>query len=475
MGFRMNKLLLVLMMIFGFAKAQIKSEMSSFLVSERFQLHNGLVHYKVWGLFDVIIQNSREFRMQDSEIEALMNAKFSFFPVDYLLREEEHWITKSYRSIPIFNENNAHLKLDKAILQQFKNLNSSRWYSSGMLDQVIQTQDLQKIKWEEINEIVVREDWVYNRMKGMMESFITSIGFAVYHDGNRKYLAWANFNSFSADFNTVFPKHKLISILKNKQLYSDIFYTYMDDMDGQINLLGRDYTLHNLYIEIQKINEYLSLPKVVDKKGNVAFVDKSLNTKIKGNCWEGKLEMMDNQNNVLLELNFKNKVLNGAYSFFYSNGTLREKGVFVGGLKNGECLQYYSTSKIAAKRVYFSGVMEGEQREFHPNGSPAIVYNYQNGFLNGSFNQYYKDGTLMQSGFFVNGLINGNWTYNLIIPKVLSDVIGKNAELFNRKFILEKKWTANQFAGKVFNFKAFVEQIPSPECIQGICTQVEIL
>ena len=145
MGFRMNKLLLVLMMIFGFAKAQIKSEMSSFLVSERFQLHNGLVHYKVWGLFDVIIQNSREFRMQDSEIEALMNAKLSFFPVDYLLREEEHWITKSYRSIPIFNENNAHLKLDKAILQQFKNLNSSRWYSSGMLDQVIQTQDLQKI------------------------------------------------------------------------------------------------------------------------------------------------------------------------------------------------------------------------------------------------------------------------------------------------------------------------------------------
>ena len=45
----------------------------------------------------------------------------------------------------------------------------------------------------------------------------------------------------------------------------------------------------------------------------------------------------------------------------------------------------------------------------------------------------------MQSGFFVNGLVNGNWTYNLIIPKALREVISRNTELFNRKFILEKK------------------------------------
>ncbi len=475
MEFRMNKLLIVFVLGFGIANAQIKSELSSFLVSERFQLHNGLVHYKVWGLFDLIIQNSREFKLQDSELESLTNAKYNFFPVEYLLREEEHWITKSYRSIPIQNENNSHLKLDKNILQEFKKLHSTRWYSSGMLDQVINEQDFKKIKWEDVNEIVLREDWVYNRMKGGIESFITSIGFAINLDGNRKYLAWANFNIFTGDFSTVFPKHKLITILKNKQLYSDVFYTYMDDMDGQINLQGRDYTVHSLFIEIQKINEYLSLPKVVDKKGNVLFIDKNLNTKIKGNCWEGKLELMDNQNNLLLELNFKNKVLNGAYNFFYNNGTLREKGVFVNGLKNGECVHYYSTSKIAAKRVYGNGVMDGEQREFYSNGSPAVVYNYQNGFLNGSFNQYYKDGTLMQSGFFVNGLVNGNWTYNLIIPKALREVISRNTELFNRKFILEKKWTADKFSGKTFNFKAYIEQIQSPECIQGICTQVEIL
>ena len=69
------------------------------------------------GLFDLIIQNSREFKLQDSELESLTNAKYNFFPVEYLLREEEHWITKSYRSIPIQNENNSHLKLDKNILQ----------------------------------------------------------------------------------------------------------------------------------------------------------------------------------------------------------------------------------------------------------------------------------------------------------------------------------------------------------------------
>lgn len=471
----MNKLSIVFVLFFGFTKAQIKSEMSSFLVSERFQLHNGLVHYKVWGLFDVIIQNSREFRLQDNEIEALMNAKSSFFPVDYLLREEEHWMTKSYRSIPIYNEYNSHLKLDKFIFSEFKNFNSVRWYSSGMLDQFINPQDINNTDWEEINELVIREDWVYNRMKGEMESFITSIGFAVFKDGFRKYVAWANFNSFSADFNTIFPKNKLISILKNKNLYSDIFYTYMDDMDGQINLLGRDYTVHNLYIEIQKIFEYLSLPKVIDKKGNVMFTDKNLNVKLKGNCWDGKLEMMDNQNNLILELKFKNKILNGKYNFYYNNGTLREVGEFVNGLKNGDCLQYYSSSIIAAKRMYDNGVMDGEQREFYPNGSPAVVYSFQNGFLNGSFNQYYKDGTIMQSGFFVKGLVNGNWSYNLIIPKVLQEVISKNEEIFNRKFILEKKWTANQFKGKVFNFKAYIEQIQSSECIQGICTQVEIL
>lgn len=470
----MNKYILVLWISINVAFGQVKSELSSFLISERFQIHNGLVHYKVWSIFDLIIQNARDFAISDNQMEALINAKSTFFPVDYLLREEEHWITKSYRSIPLNHTYNNDLKLDANTLKGFEKLTNTRFYSTGLLDQILTKNDLQNIKWEDMNEIVLREDWVYNRLKGKMESFVTSIGFAKLNNGLRSYLAWANFSSFSSDFTSLFPKNKLITFLKNKQVYSDIFYTYMDDMEKQINLLGREYSIHTVLMEIQKIEELLKLPKVLDKKGNVNWEDKNLYLKIKGNYFNGKLEVFNNQNNLILELNYMGNVLNGPYCLYYSDGNIREKGTFINGLKQGECLSYYNTKYISAKRFFDAGIMDGEQREYYSNGSPAVVYNFQNGFLNGEFNQYYKDGTLMQNGFFVNGLINGEWTYNLIIPKVLRDVIQINPSYFDKKFILEKKWTSERFKGKVFTFKALVEQIQSNECIQGVCTQVEI-
>ena len=44
--------------------------------------------------------------------------------------------------------------LDKNILQEFKKLHSTRWYSSGMLDQVINEQDFKKIKL--INPYIIK-------------------------------------------------------------------------------------------------------------------------------------------------------------------------------------------------------------------------------------------------------------------------------------------------------------------------------
>ena len=126
----------------------------------------------------------------------------------------------------------------------------------------------------------------------------------------------------------------------------------------------------------------------------------------------------------------------GVWEVFYRNEALREKGLYVDGLRegswtfwqfddnklqreaefragewHGRVADYDELGNLASEGIYEQGKLNGPLIEFHPEGTVKSEKLYVDGRPSGPVRTYHPDGTPESEGELVDGKREGLWTY----------------------------------------------------------------
>lgn len=465
-----------------------QSEFNSPFVSERFQMYNGLVHYKIWGITEFLSFNKEKFNINNQELNLLSNNKISQFPANYLFQEQAHWTVKLFQAVSINSEYNQNILSVKqgerevsvidVLLQSIDDEPARLFLDPNFKERIFPT-DIDFDEVLKINELLIQEDYAFNRITGKLDRYITAVGFAVNLDGKRKSVFWVAYPKFKSWINKANLNTQLISKLEEKNYQSVNYKRVNGDLAGLINWNNHPFVDLDALLEINALEDYLKqFPAIYKKDGKIKIGDKStgkLTGVVKNGVLSGELIWyFPNSKQQRLVVNYKDGVLNESFISYYDNGVVKEKGVFVDGLKDGNWITYFPNEVKSTEKHYVAGVMDGLQKEFHQNGSPYLIYNFENFKLNGSFEMFYNNGVSAQKGSVTNGIVDGMWTYNIMINPTISSIINRNPDFWNSNFMLESSWKATDFQDGVLRFKAKFTLEKDERCLNNLCSTVQV-
>jgi antitoxin component YwqK of YwqJK toxin-antitoxin module len=84
----------------------------------------------------------------------------------------------------------------------------------------------------------------------------------------------------------------------------------------------------------------------------------------------------------------------GHYKFYYPNGGIKKKGVYINQQLDGEYIEYFNNSNTYFIENFNNGVQEGEYKKYFNNGQLKIKSNYENNQLNGDYISYHQNGNV---------------------------------------------------------------------------------
>jgi antitoxin component YwqK of YwqJK toxin-antitoxin module len=96
--------------------------------------------------------------------------------------------------------------------------------------------------------------------------------------------------------------------------------------------------------------------------------------------------------------------LQGAYTMFYPDGRVMERGDYDKGQKTGVWTRF---SDVGAKQriaTFAKGILQGTWTEFDSNGRISVVGSYQNDMREGKWN-YLERGVLLRSEVYRRGIL----------------------------------------------------------------------
>ena len=143
------------------------------------------------------------------------------------------------------------------------------------------------------------------------------------------------------------------------------------------------------------------------KNGNKQQVVYYINGKIDVNklCY-----LFNDKGNLIAEKFIKDndgKLINdGLYIGFYDNGSIKEKGIYVNDLKDGNWNEYYDNGSILSEINFING--DGLYTSFYLTGEVLSKGNYINNKKHGKWTKYYKDGNKSWEYYFYNDSLNPN-------------------------------------------------------------------
>lgn len=165
------------------------------------------------------------------------------------------------------------------------------------------------------------------------------------------------------------------------------------------------------------LNEVKETAFYVDGKlnGKNLMLHKNGNTYVNANYKEGKLEdeyKYYNSNGALIQHKyFKGDTLDGIYKSYFKVGEeiLEFNIPYKNGLIYGEATEYYSNGQIYSKTNYSGGKITGVQTQYYIDGGISSEINYNNGVYEGSYKTYHKNGEVSQLGQCKEGAYDGSW------------------------------------------------------------------
>lgn len=111
-----------------------------------------------------------------------------------------------------------------------------------------------------------------------------------------------------------------------------------------------------------------------------------------------------NPNNIILHTagGFDGKLLHGAFSSFYGNKNLMEKGKFSYGLKNGEWIKWFSNGKINEISHWRGGIKTGKYILYTETGVKMLEASFRNDKLDGTMISY-QNGKILNKKRYKDG------------------------------------------------------------------------
>ncbi|PKP08580.1 MAG: hypothetical protein CVU09_15435 [Bacteroidetes bacterium HGW-Bacteroidetes-4] len=102
----------------------------------------------------------------------------------------------------------------------------------------------------------------------------------------------------------------------------------------------------------------------------------------------------------------------GEWTFFYSNGTIKSKGVYENNRRTGLWTYYYQHGAIEQKGTFYRGVPNDLWLWYYENGALKKEEYYKLGKPNGLSTEYDEEGTIIAQGNYTEGFKEGLWKYN---------------------------------------------------------------
>lgn len=103
--------------------------------------------------------------------------------------------------------------------------------------------------------------------------------------------------------------------------------------------------------------------------------------------------------------------LHGSYTFFDTDGHLKETGTYLNGKKEGLWLGYDDKGFMVDSGVYVNGHLKGVRMQWHSNGFPSDSLNFD-GAGNGVQVSWHDDGTPASAGYWMQDTLKkGTWQY----------------------------------------------------------------
>ena len=107
------------------------------------------------------------------------------------------------------------------------------------------------------------------------------------------------------------------------------------------------------------------------------------------------------------QCNYKNALLDGAFTLSQADGTIREKATYTKGRLNGARHTYYANATLETEETFSDGKLQGTRKLFFPTGQLWYEEHYLNGRLDGDRTEYFANGKTRLTEIYSDGMLNG--------------------------------------------------------------------
>jgi antitoxin component YwqK of YwqJK toxin-antitoxin module len=124
---------------------------------------------------------------------------------------------------------------------------------------------------------------------------------------------------------------------------------------------------------------------------------------LNGNNYEGIARYWYEDGTIQMVCTYKNNVLDGPLTRFYTSGFPKEKRLYLNGKLNGKSISWDPTRKIQSIFNYTNDILDGHYIEYYPNGLIKVEGQYIKGDYHGMWLYYDEGGGIIGEGRFDKG------------------------------------------------------------------------
>ena len=100
---------------------------------------------------------------------------------------------------------------------------------------------------------------------------------------------------------------------------------------------------------------------------------------------------------------FRNGIKEGLQVWYREDGKVDREGTYVGGKRHGTYKVYYRSGQLRSRGTYERGKLEGEFLVYYVNGRVKAQGTYKGGKRHGTYSQYGEDGQIERADFYQHG------------------------------------------------------------------------
>jgi len=170
--------------------------------------------------------------------------------------------------------------------------------------------------------------------------------------------------------------------------------------DKLIGLYQRFHTTGKLGLEVNYDENESGYAKIYYDDGKLGAEGNYINRNVKDGLW--KFYGVDGK--LIIEINYKNGILNGKESKYWRNGNLMEEKNWKDGKQEGLWAQYFENGRDRLKTRMINDKRNGVFYVYYPNGRYYAKGAYKDNLRVGHWTFYDKDGTVTRDTEYTNGV-----------------------------------------------------------------------